>query len=349
MAAISFPTGKFARSLKVALAILALCTTPLMNAGTAQAKGEYDVLENKWDAPERVLEFPPSLSLGTIIIQNDWRNRGRTSPAQIVQARGKVVIPKNRFVTFQASKEFFKNPKLIANFPPTAFDCVILKLMSMDDSEDDLCDHALAQMTHLKGIRAVILDKSEVTDSGMKALASLPNLEYISAFLTPLRGTFFKDLKGNKKLTAMSLDSVGLKDEEFKALADYPNLQMLQLSRANVTNQGMRYLAACKNLRWLDVGKNPGISDDSMQYIKQLKNLQHLEVHSTSLTGTALMQLKGTGVKFLATSDGTLNKQQIAALKAAMPDLLVTTKGGPATVDEETGTIFGQMSRQRRF
>jgi len=315
----------------------------------ALLKTPLDFISDKYDAPERVLQFPATQTLGTIVVAKDWRNRGRFKTSQLIQARGPVVVPKNNFITFQANQEFFRNPKQIRLFAPNSFDAIQLKLMSMDDSEDELCDQALANITHLKGIRVVLLDKSEVTDAGMKHLAELPNLEYISAFLTPLRGSFFKDLRGLKKLNAMSLESDGLKEEEFKYLPEIENLQILQLSRANVTNKAMKYLAGCKNLRWLDIGKNPRVTDESIPYLKQLKNLQELEVQGTSITVPGLLQLKGLPIRLLTVNDGALSKEQMSALKAALPELKINIRSVGGKVDEETGTIWGQMSRNRRF
>jgi len=308
-----------------------------------------DFISDKYDTPERTLEFPASQTLGTIVVSENWRQRGRFTSSQRYTARGKLVLPKNRFVIFQANQAYFKEPRQLRLMPPNSFDAIQLKLMSMDDSEDELCDQALANISHLKGIRVVLLDKSEVTDAGMKHLAELPNLEYISAFLTPLRGTFLKDLRACKKLQAMSLDSDGLKDEEFKYLPGFPNLQILQLSRANVNNQGMKYIGGCQKLRWLDIGKNPAVTDESIQYLKQLKSLEQLEVQGTSITPAGLLQLKGSSLKLLTLAEGFLTRSQHAALLAAIPDLKINIRSMGGKVDDDTGTIWGQVSRKRRF
>jgi hypothetical protein len=258
-------------------------------------------------------------------------------------------VAKDQFITFQPNAAFFKNPKLISQLPADAIDCLELKLMSMDDAEDVLCDRALGLIGHLKGLRVLIVDKSEVSDEGMKQIAGLTNLQYISAFLTPLRGTFLKQLRSLKKLQALELPSNGLQEQELKYLPEYPSLQHLLVSRTNLTNEGMKYIAGCTKLKRLDLSKNPGIGDESIQYLKQLQALSNLSIDSTSITSQGLLKLKGLNLKVLTLPEAKYPSDQVAAVRAAFPQAAVFFRGGPKKVDDETGTIYGQMSRQRRF
>ncbi len=89
----------------------------------------------------------------------------------------------------------------------------------MEDSEDSLCDRALGHIGKLKGLRVLILDRSEISDQGMQPIAELTNLEYLSAILTPVRGTFLKDLRCLKKLQAIVIPSNGIVEGRVKILA----------------------------------------------------------------------------------------------------------------------------------
>ena len=102
---------------------------------------------------------------------SDARKRLLRNAETSLQARGKVVIPADTFVTFDAGLNFFKNPQIIAGLPANAFDAMNLQMLSMDDAEDGYCDRALASISHLTGLRVLSLDKSEISDDGMKKIA----------------------------------------------------------------------------------------------------------------------------------------------------------------------------------
>jgi hypothetical protein len=331
-----------------ALATWATLALPIPEARALNADCR-GVLKDRWSAPERILDFPTNVSVGTIATQPDWHKRGAASPERILPARGKIVVPINQFVTFQPNSEFLKNPKLISQLPANAIDCFELKLISMEESEDALCDKALGGIGHLKGLTVLLLDRSEVSDTGIRQIAGLTNLVYLSAFLTPLRGTFLKDLRSLKKLQALALPSIGLQEEELKYLPEYPALEHLLLSRTNLTAKGLKYIARCAKLRRLDLSKNPGVGDDCIPYIRQMKALRNLAVDDTSITFQGLLQLEGTNFTQLELTEGRYSHDQLALFHSTFPQSHILFRGGVKKIDDETGTIYGQMSRQRHF
>jgi hypothetical protein len=334
--------------LHISLAFLVAVAGPFYDC-SARTQDCEDVLDYKWTAPARVLNFPANQSLGTLIIQRDWHNQGRTSPSTLLKAQGKVAVAKDMFVTLQANSAYFRNPQSLGQLPANAIDGIELKLMSMDDSEDELCNQALANMCNLKGLRVLVLDKSEVSDDGLKKIACLTNLEYISAFLTPLRGSFLKDLRTLKKLEALMMPSTGLKEDELRYLPEYPALQHLLMSHTNLSDKGMKYIGSCAQLKRLDVSRNPAITDQSIQYLQKLKSLQQLSVDGTAITFQGLQKLKGLNLNHLVLPEGQDSRKQGAQLQALFPKAIIYYRGRPKAVDDDTGVLYGQMSRQRHF
>src|SRR5208337_1184765 len=111
-------------------------------------------------------------------------------------------------------------------------------------------------------------------------------------------------------------------------------LQHLLLSRTNLTNEGMKYIARCTKLKRLDLSKNPGVGDESVQYIKQLKALRNLSIDSTSITSQGLLKLKGLNLKVLTLPEAKYPPDQVAAVRATFPQAAIFFRGGPKKVDD---------------
>ena len=111
----------------------------------------------------------------------------------------------------------------------------------------------------------------------------------------------------------------------------------------------MKYIGGCARLKRLDLSKNPGVGDDSIPYLKQLKQLRVLSIDDTSITPQGLLKLKGAGFTSLVLSQGKISRAQLAQIHSAFPKAHIGYRGGAKAVDEETGTLWGQMSRQRKF
>lgn len=266
-----------------------------------------------------------------------------------MEARGKINIPKDMLVRFEANRFFFVNPQIVKGFAPDSFDVVNLRLISMDDNEDDLVDRALAAMTHLKGIRWLVLDKSETSDLGFKSVAKLTDLEQLDGFLTPTQGAFLKDCTSLKKLQIMSFDSVTIREEYLKYLKDYPSLRALSLSHTGMSNLGLKSIADCVTLQELVVGRNLRITDAGLWQLRTLRKLRSLNLQDTAVTTKGILSLKGVPLRDLMVSSTSVSQSDIPALRAVFPGLNVMIKNEKPTVDDDTNTIFGQLSRHRKL
>jgi internalin A len=67
----------------------------------------------------------------------------------------------------------------------------------------------------------------------------------------------------------------------------------VQLELPDVTDDGMKSLAALKKLKTLKVsGGSPGVSDQGLAYICAIPSLEHLELFNTRITDQGLSSLK---------------------------------------------------------
>lgn len=264
-------------------------------------------------------------------------------------AQGPVKVPANTFVTLKLGTSFFQKPDLLSKLPGDSIDCLIVSMISMDDSEDKLCDDSLGHLDNLTGLQAILLDRSDATDEGLKKLAKLSNITYISAFLTNIHGTGLKDLTALKKLRFLSFHSTPLDGKNLVYLSNFPQLQMLDLTRSGIDSNSIKYLTKCPNLVSLDISDNARINDTAVPYIASLKKLKHLSLGNTSITFTGLKGLKGLTPNYIALPFG-ITKNQLPAIQTMFPGTTLALLGNNnKKVDDETGTIFGVMSRDRKI
>lgn len=301
------------------------------------------------NAPPRTLIFPEDRSYGFVDIGPRQEGISVGVKSFRLAAKGKINVPKDMLVGFVANRFFFVNPQIIKGFSPDSFDVVTLRLLSMDDSEDDLVDRALAAISHLKGIKRLVLDRSEASDVGFKSVAKLTDLEQLDGFLTPTQGAFLKDCTTLKKLKILSFDSVTIREEYLQYLKDYPSLRALSLSRTGMSNAGLKSIADCVALEELVVSRNLRITDAGLWQLKTLRKLRSLNLQETSVTTKGILALKGLPLKDLMVCSTSVSQADVPALRAVFPGLNVSIKNEKPKVDDDTNTIFGQLSRQRKL
>lgn len=345
----TFVQGKsrFARAFLAVPLLLSLFAFVGLTPAASSSLAFYE-LECSPSAPARKLMFPADKCYGFVDVVP--RVRGKKGlKSQRYAAQGKIDVPKDMVVGFVANRFFFEKPQIIKGFAPDSFDVVTLKLLSMDDSEDDLVDRALAAMTHLKGIRALVLDKSDASDEGFKSVAKLTGLEKLNAFLVPSQGALLKDCTTLKKLKILCLDSVTIKEEYLKYLREYSSLRSLSLSHTGLGDVGLKSIGACTNIEELVISRNSRITDAGLAHLKSLSKLRSINLLETSVTAKGLLALKGLPLRSLLVSSTNISESEASMLKAAFPGLNISIKNEKPKVDEDTNTIFGQMSRQRKL
>lgn len=76
-------------------------------------------------------------------------------------------------------------------------------------------------------------------------------------------------------------------DEHLVHLGPPPFVRNLALGCTAITNEGLKYVARCDQLQWLDVSFTR-VTDEGMNSLRDLKNLRQLSLESTRVTDTSL-------------------------------------------------------------
>jgi len=332
-------TGKKIVILK-SIVVLALVLTVMgvyARPGCAQLSWGKSILFTVPKRPARVIVFPTKYTIGLLKMTPV---AGAKGPDLAVSASGKVTVPAGYISLLVAEHQLFAHPDLIDGFAPDAFDSIQLTAVVIDDAEEGQVDKVLAKIGHLKELREVILDRSDVADSGVAYLASLPNLQRLSMFSTSFSGTALKQLSTLQHLENLRLSQNTLKQDNLKYLADMRALNFLALARCNLKASALQEISKCTGLKSLDISGNPDLDDQSLKCLASLKKLTCLSTAKTRVTLKGIMQLKGVPLAVLMCSDRQFTAAEVKILTSAFPGLIVSQKTFVRPVDGDTRTLF---------
>ena len=103
-------------------------------------------------------------------------------------------------------------------------------------------------------------------------------------------------------------------DADLATIIDPVQIRNLSLGRTAVTNAGMKHLAGCANLAWLDLSLT-SVGDDGLAAIKDCRKLKQLFLEGTKVTDASLPLIGGlTDMEELDLSAVRVSDESLAAL-----------------------------------
>jgi hypothetical protein len=182
-------------------------------------------------------------------------------------------------------------------------------------------DEAVKALAAATGLTELKLADGDLTDDGVKALAALTKLQALTLTKTPkVRGTTVPALVAAKDLGSLSVSDCALGDlAGWSALKKLPKLTNLSLSRAEVTDAGLKELAQLTQVTVLTLD-GALITDAGLSELARMKALERLSVLDTKITEKAvpvLSELKK--LTYLNVSEKQIGKDGAEALKKALP------------------------------
>ena len=164
-------------------------------------------------------------------------------------------------VTINFDNEFGKRPKdrskaigsQVTNEALSLLDDVRDVTSLLLASNPQLTDECLAHVDHLKQLRVLRLNQTNVTGSGLRHIQSLRNLEGLTLSDTPLTDEGLVYLKGLSRLEWLRLGDTEITDEGLSHLSSLSSLEALELYNTKITDQGLKYLRNLKGLKRLSL------------------------------------------------------------------------------------------------
>jgi len=262
----------------------------------------------------RVVHFPKDRSLGKLEIQDDnvvreltywfhWTGIKGPQWEYLGQAQGDVRVPAGKRLSLIVNKAAWRDLPALSKLRPDDLYRLYLPAILTDRVKPD--DKCMPHIAHLTGLRDLALDRTDITDKGLKYITNLSSLEYLGvpyrvtdkgmshiAALTSLKGIYF--LEGGRGITnaglrhlakLTSLEEVYLRGERMgdaglAHLRDLPRLKYLCLYDSGFTDKGMVHVKDIPSLRILSFHESlPRITDAGLAHISDMPNLELLCLH----------------------------------------------------------------------
>jgi len=98
-------------------------------------------------------------------------------------------------------------------------------------------------------------------------------------------------------------------------VATVEHIAALELRRTDVDEDDLAVLAGMKNLQFLDLSRNPTVTDAGVAALKGLKNLRYLDLTNTKVTGTGLKDRADmASLEHLTLNDCPVTDESLAAI-----------------------------------
>lgn len=153
-------------------------------------------------------------------------------------------------------------------------------------------DSDLRLLALMPNLNVVQIKAPNVTDAGVSHLRSLRSVEVLSIESNlKVSATTWEVPREWHQLYSLSLLGTQFGDEDVQRIQGLTNLERLDLSRTNITDAGLEGLSSLPNLSSLQL-QGTQISDAGLVHLKKLTNLKHLDLSDTEITDAGLAQLR---------------------------------------------------------
>jgi len=199
----------------------------------------------------------------------------------------------------------------------------LTNLESLKISGIELEDDAKV-LANFEQLRVLHLDDCGITDGELAPLAQLTQLEELVLANNQLNGTGLKHV-GKLNLTVLQLQDNETVENEPLDFDTYGNhlqsqteLEVLDLSRANLTDVGLKHLADMQSLRQLNVS-HAEIEGTGLVHLANCENLEVIELHNKAFNGVGLKhlakcsKLKALNLSWTGVGDDAL--EEVSALQ----------------------------------
>ena len=160
------------------------------------------------------------------------------------------------------------------------------QLTALKHRSTAVTDAGLAGLAESKTLESLLMQDFVITNESGPHLAKLSNLSSLEVFRCQGFGTDGVLALAGLPLTRLTLrDLPDVGDPALAVLAKLPRLKRLYLHElASVGDEGLRQLAAAKELEVLDIWSLPKMTDASIAVIAALPNLKELSIRETGVT-----------------------------------------------------------------
>ena len=160
-------------------------------------------------------------------------------------------------------------------------------------------DRELAHVGRLSQLKYLSLNRSRVTDAGLRSLEGLTHLEELSLRETAVTDPGLVHLRRLAQLKQLDLSLTEITSTGLVHLVGLNQLTDLSLRATQIDDHGMTHLEKLSNLQRLDLTNDTRITDAGLAYLKRLSGLRALTLWNVKFTSGGLKELRraSPGVK----------------------------------------------------
>lgn len=189
------------------------------------------------------------------------------------------------------------------------------ELTSLGLSHTRADDRIMSTIASNPSIKELRLAQTPITDFGLNELEKLKNLESLDINHTSINGSGFEGFRGHKNLKTLIAHHSAIQNESLKFLVNCP-IEVLELDQSGISDPGMVFigrmkklkklsisfssigdagvhkLGVMKDLEYVNVRNDPGISKLLFQKLMPCKNLKYVNVNGTLISATDCAKLR---------------------------------------------------------
>lgn len=144
--------------------------------------------------------------------------------------------------------------------------------------------------SHVVSLSLARGDGVSVTDSWLKNLEPLTDLDWLGLNDTNVTDAGLVHLRGFRKLVGLGLDGAHIRGPGLRELGNLQSLEHLSLAHTPVDGPGLAELGNLRALKRLSLSDTP-IDDNSLRYLKNCRSLKELNLSGTRIAGSGLASL----------------------------------------------------------
>lgn len=251
----------------------------------------------------RVLQFPDQQSVGELY----------SGCAHVGSARGQVSVDKDALLELRLGENA---PLLDLSFAEKLNEND-LQSIRVDLQQFD--DQSLSKLAKLKGLRALDVRCTRVTDDCFQYLSDFKSLETLDLAYTRITGVGATAL-GYIPLRVLDASHTLLNDEGLAEISSLSSIRQLILMDNGISSSGIRSLAGMNYLEVLFLSRT-NIEDSYMAPLAEMPSLVVADLSRTALTDEGIQALSCSGtVRYLVLEDTRITDEGLRHL-SSMPSL----------------------------
>lgn len=360
-----------AAALLLAFLVLPNLATFILNTPRPDKAPEVPPIEsNRAPVPmrQRLLHFPEDRSPGRVFVRKApamdaspyyLDNRRGAGWTNLGAARGAVLVPAGNDV------------RLLVEGTPALRDLSPLAVLRPDDL-DELAIFCwgspqlqaegtiFTHLSHLTGLKALSVEPTQVTPRGLSLLKGLRALRHLSIRCPPSQASLpptpqfdeacLAQLAKLSTLESLCLADADISDQGVGYLAELSNLSELELWSPRLDGPGLAQLQRLPSLRSLRLAGS-GLTENCLPPLAGLRALRKLNIGDLEITDAGVAHLSTlTRLEELSVVGGGLTARGISMLKPlqALKELEVNQGGKPALLgDAAAGPLQALKSLER--